>query len=297
MSLTRRAFLAGSAAFAAACRTSIAARVPRRVVELWTGRHAIDGAGVRLLRIFPRAIDPFVLLDRFHSEDPADYVAGFPDHPHRGFETVTVMLAGRVHHRDSRGHSGDIVGGGAQWMTAGRGIVHSEMPPRQPGLLSGYQLWLNLPAREKMRAQEYQDLAPERLAHGALSAGGSLSLIAGKHDGLVGPVAPRATEPLLFTARLEDDRPLLLDLPSAHQAFVFVSDGLVEVGGTTVPAGTLALLSPGNRLELRALSSSGVFVAAARPLGEPIVQSGPFVMNTAEEIRQAWDDYRNGRLG
>jgi redox-sensitive bicupin YhaK (pirin superfamily) len=292
--MKRRQFLQGATGLAlAAC---VRVRTERRVAAAFAGMPSVDGAGVRLLRILGqpalRHLDPFVLLDRIHSRDPADYVAGFPDHPHRGFETVTVMLDGHMVHRDSRGNHGDIVGGGAQWMTAGRGIVHSEMP-RGEGLLSGFQLWINLPAREKMRAQEYQDLAPGALAHG-----GGWSVIAGEVDGLRGPVHARATEPLLLTAVLDDDRPRALALAAEHNAFVFVSEGTVEVGGTPVAAGTLAVLSSGNRLTLRAPTErSALLLAAGRPLHEPIVQRGPFVMSTEEEIRRAWEDYRNGTLG
>jgi quercetin 2,3-dioxygenase len=303
VSLTRRQLLGGGlgALGAAGAGVLLRAREERAVIAEYAGMPAVDGAGVKLLRILGqpalRHLDPFVLLDRIRSEDPADYQAGFPDHPHRGFETVTVMLEGHMLHRDSRGNHGDIVGGGAQWMTAGRGIVHSEMPRQATGMLSGFQLWINLPSREKMRTEEYQDLQPARLAHGTLG-GAALSVIAGEIDGLCGPVEERATRPLLFTATLDDERPVALDVPRGHAAFVFVSDGEVEVGAARVPAGTLAVLGPGNRLRLRAPSQrSVVLAAAARPLHEPIVQRGPFVMNSDEEIRRAWDDYRNGTLG
>jgi redox-sensitive bicupin YhaK (pirin superfamily) len=292
--MNRRQLIQGAAGAAlAAC---VRVRSERAVTAIYSGLPSVDGAGVHLLRILGqpaiRHLDPFVLLDRIHSRNPADYVAGFPDHPHRGFETVTVMLEGHVIHRDSRGNHGDIVGGGAQWMTAGRGIVHSEMP-RADGLLSGFQLWVNLPAREKMRAQEYQDLAP-----GALARGDGFAVIAGEVDGLRGPVRERTTEPLLFTALLDDDRPRTLALPAGHNAFAFVFDGVVRIGRREVPAGSLALLSGGNRLTLRAPTErSGVLVAAGRPLNEPIVQRGPFVMSTEEEIRRAWQDYREGTLG
>ncbi len=266
----------------------------------------VDGAGVRLTRIIGheglRHLDPFVLLDRFHSDNPDDYVRGFPDHPHRGFETVTVMLEGRFRHHDSRGHQGVITGGGSQWMTAGRGIVHSEMPDQQSGLLSGFQFWVNLPAKEKMCPQEYQDLQPRQLAEGSLSSAGSrIRLIAGEADGLVGPVHHRVTEPLLMTVAFEDDTPLELDLPTGHSAFVFVHTGEVDIGArgreTTTAEGNLGLLGPGTRLRLQAKGQrSGAVVAAAKPLNEPIVQRGPFVMNTDAEINQAIEDYRRGVL-
>jgi redox-sensitive bicupin YhaK (pirin superfamily) len=265
-----------------------------------------DGAGVRLMRVIGqpalRHADPFVLLDRFHSEDPNAYIRGFPDHPHRGFETVTVMLAGRMRHKDSQGNHGLITGGGAQWMTAGRGIVHSEMPEQVGGLMSGFQLWVNLPSKEKMCPQVYQDLPPAQLAEGRFGAGSShLRIIAGDVDGLGGPVRERPTRPLLLTAAIEDDRPLVLDIPEGHTAFAFVSSGALEIGpenaATTVREGMLAMLGPGTRLRVRApLERSELLVAAGRPLHEPIVQSGPFVMNSEEEIERAWSDFRAGVL-
>jgi redox-sensitive bicupin YhaK (pirin superfamily) len=304
---TRRQFLGtGGLAVASALLGGGCARArsltPRAVARLVPGLSTVDGAGVHLTRLLGqpalRHLDPFVLLDRIHSADPRDYAAGFPDHPHRGFETVTIMLDGHMLHRDSRGNHGDITGGGAQWMTAGRGIVHSEMPRQGSGLLSGFQLWINLPAKEKMRATEYQDLAPTALAHGTLSSGGALSVIAGEVDGLRGPVRERATAPLLLTVALEDDRPLRIDLPAGHAAFLFAGEGELAVGKSTVGAGVLALLGDGNVVEMRATSSrTTALVAAARPLGERIVQRGPFVMNTEEEIERAWADYRAGTLG
>jgi redox-sensitive bicupin YhaK (pirin superfamily) len=307
-SLKRRSFLAGSAAgvSALAVRPAFAGKVQRRVEQTLTGMATSDGAGVRLTRIIGqpalRNLDPFILLDRFHSDDPDAYIAGFPDHPHRGFETVTVMLAGHMRHRDSRGNAGLITGGGAQWMTAGRGIVHSEMPEQERGLMSGFQLWVNLPAKEKMCPQVYQDLAPARIAEERLGSSGSrVRIIAGHVDGATGPVRERPTDPVLLTASLEDDRPFELALPPGHTAFVFVGAGEVQIGpedqGPAVAERSIALLGAGNRLRLRATNRrSEVLVAAGRPLREPIVQRGPFVMNTEAEIQQAWNDYRAGVL-
>lgn len=313
MSFTRRTFLvhAGLAATAAATglgcskSPSFSLRTDRRVERLLRGIPTTDGDGVRLTRVIGqpvlRNLDPFLLLDRFHSDDPGAYIRGFPDHPHRGFETVTVMRAGRMRHRDSRGNQGVIQGGGAQWMTAGRGIVHSEMPEQEEGLMSGFQLWVNLPAEEKMCPPMYQDLGPERLGQGTLTPGGSrVAVISGAVDGLEGPVRHRPTLPTLLTLDLEDDREIRLDLPMGHTAFVFVGAGEVEVGrdATPVPEGTIAILGDGDRLPLRASNQrSEVLLAAALPLREPIVQRGPFVMNTEAEIRQAFLDYRAGRLG
>jgi quercetin 2,3-dioxygenase len=315
MFTNRRRFLRDSALLTASaalgCRSSAAPAVItsasyRTVAQTLPGMPTTDGAGVRLTRVIGqpalRNLDPFVLLDRFHSDDPSAYIRGFPDHPHRGFETVTVMLEGRMRHRDSRGNHGLITGGGSQWMTAGRGIVHSEMPEQERGLMSGFQLWINLPAREKMRAQEYQDLAPAQIAEASLSSAGSRArVIAGHASGIVGPVRERVTEPLLLTLALEDDQPFEIDLPEDHVAFAFVHQGSVDLGpengASLVPGGTLAVFGPGNRLRARARGErSGVLIAAARPLHEPIVQRGPFVMNTEAEIQKAWDDYRDGVL-
>jgi redox-sensitive bicupin YhaK (pirin superfamily) len=311
VSTTRRRFLVGSGlllgAAAVGCRApAVQVRNPRRVTSLLPGLPTVDGAGVRLTRIIGqpalRHLDPFVLLDRIHSDDPDAWIRGFPDHPHRGFETVTVMLSGRMRHRDSRGNHGLIGGGGAQWMTAGRGIVHSEMPEQERGLLSGFQLWVNLPAAEKMCPPFYQDLAPERLAEERFGPSGSrVRIIAGAANGAAGPVRERPTRPILLTAALEDDTPFELETPPDHTAFAFVSAGEAhlgpEGGETVVPEGMLALLGPGDRLRVRAVDRrSELLLAAGRPLNEPIVQRGPFVMNSEDEIRRAFDDYRAGTL-
>ncbi|WNG60602.1 pirin family protein [Archangium gephyra] len=308
MRTTRRQFLRdsmlASVSLAAGC-----AYIPtsdRTVVRTLAGIPATDGAGVRLTRVIGqpvlRNLDPFLMLDRFHSDDPNAYIAGFPSHPHRGFETVTVMLDGHMRHRDSRGNSGLIRGGGSQWMTAGRGIIHSEMPEQVQGLMSGFQLWVNLPAKEKMCPAAWQDLGPEQLAESVLSSSGSrLRVISGAPNGLAGPVRERPTQPTLFTLALEDDQPFELELPEGHTAFAFVHTGEVRFGPESktkpVRAGELALFSPGKRLRIHAPSQrSAVLVAAAKPLREPIVQRGPFVMNTEAEIHRAIEDYRSGVL-
>jgi redox-sensitive bicupin YhaK (pirin superfamily) len=285
---------------------SILVHAERRVAFALRGMPTTDGAGVRLLRVIGqpalRHLDPFILLDRIFSDDPSAYIRGFPSHPHRGFETVSVMLDGKIRHRDSRGNQGLITGGGAQWMTAGRGIVHSEMPEQEQGLVHGFQLWVNLPAREKFCPQVYQDLSPDRLAEAKLSPSGSVArVIAGSVDGLAGPVRPRPTAPTLMTLSLEDERPFLLEVPQGHTAFAFVHTGRASIGPEGAPsdvgAGTLAVLGEGNRIRIRAAGErAGLVVAAAQALHEPIVQSGPFVMNTEEEIAKAWEDYRDGVL-
>ncbi len=229
LSTRRRFFLQSGALIAAAaagCRESrapaVVARSWRGVAQTLSGMATTDGAGVRLSRIIGqpalRHLDPFVLLDRIHADDPSAYIRGFPDHPHRGFETVTVMLAGRMRHRDSRGNKGLITGGGAQWMTAGRGIVHSEMPEQERGLMSGFQLWVNLPRAEKMCPQAYQDLAPGQIVEERLGGSGSrVRVIAGLAAGLGGPVRERPTQPTLLTLALEDDRPFELESAGGAQ--------------------------------------------------------------------------------
>ncbi|MBX7192365.1 MAG: pirin family protein [Sandaracinaceae bacterium] len=324
MSLSRRALLSGlSSAALVGCsaeprlrptrelrtsRSAPAARTvtSREVLTVLPGMPTQDGAGVSLTRVIGQRaldhLDPFLLLDEIHSDEPNAYIRGFPDHPHRGFETITIMLEGRMRHRDSRGGHGLITGGGVQWMTAGRGIVHSEMPEQENGMLWGFQLWLNLPRAEKMCPQRYQDLAPERIAEERLAHGGVLRAIAGEVLGVDGPVEPRGTEPVLFTATLRDEAPLVVDVPRDHSAFVFVQAGEIEVGPdhrtTRVAEDHLAILGPGSQISLRARRDhAGILVAAARPLREPIARRGPFVMSTEEELEQAFEDYRAGTLG
>ena len=311
--LPRRRFLVGTGLWAAAgalgCRSTSAPAITsitrRSVQQILAGMATKDGAGVKLSRVIGqpilRNLDPFIMLDRFHSDEPDAYIRGFPDHPHRGFETVTVMLEGRMRHRDSRGNQGLITGGGSQWMTAGRGIVHSEMPEQERGLMSGYQLWVNLPAKEKMCPQYYQDLAPSALAESTLPKGmGRVRVISGDVNGLAGPVRTRPTQPIVATAVLEDDVPFEVETPTDHAAFVFVGGGEVDIGGENaekaVNAGSIAVLGPGERIRMRARMQSNVLIAAGKPLREPIVQRGPFVMNTEAEIEKAWADYRAGVL-
>lgn len=311
--LPRRRFLLGTglwtASTALGCHSPSAPAITtvtrRPVARVFAGMPTKDGAGVELSRVIGqpalRNLDPFLMLDRFHSDEPGAYIRGFPDHPHRGFETVTVMLDGNMRHKDSRGNQGLITGGGSQWMTAGRGIVHSEMPEQERGLMSGYQLWLNLPAQEKMCPQYYQDLAPSAIAQSILPTGsGRVRVISGDVNGLIGPVRTRPTQPIVATAVLEDERVFEVETPKDHTAFVFVGSGEVDVGAenaeTTVGTGRIAVLGAGERIRLRARMRSDVLIAAGKPLQEPIVQRGPFVMNTEAEIERAWADYRAGVL-
>ena len=278
----------------------------RRVVRIFTGQPTSDGAGVRLTRVIGTSaldhLDPFLLLDEFKSDKADDYLAGFPDHPHRGFETVTYMLAGAMRHRDHAGNQGELVAGSVQWMTAGRGIVHSEMPQQKDGLMWGFQLWVNLPARDKMTAPRYQDIPPEKIPEVELAAGVLARVIAGEAGGVRGPVEGIATRPLYLDVRMGATAGVSLGVAAGHNAFVYVYEGRVAVddgsGGTQeVGAGRLAVLSDGDAVTAATTDSPARFLLlAARPLGEPIARYGPFVMNTREELVQAAEDYRSGRL-
>jgi redox-sensitive bicupin YhaK (pirin superfamily) len=276
----------------------------RGVAKVVTGQPTSDGAGVRLTRVIGtpalEQLDPFLLLDEFKSDRADDYLAGFPDHPHRGFETVTYMLAGAMEHRDHAGNRGELVPGSVQWMTAGRGIVHSEMPRQRDGLLWGFQLWVNLPARDKMIAPRYQDIAPDAIPEVKLAEGVTARVIAGAAGGAAGPVTGIATAPLYLDVRMAPGAAVELPLAAGHTAFAYVYEGRVTLGagGQDVGAGQLATLTDGESLRALTAPAAGArfLLLAARPLREPISRYGPFVMNTREEIVQAVDDYRSGRL-
>ncbi len=273
----------------------------RRVVKLVTGQPTSDGAGVRLTRVIGTPaldhLDPFLLLDEFKSDKADDYLAGFPDHPHRGFETVTYMLAGAMRHRDHVGNRGELVAGSVQWMTAGRGIIHSEMPLQKDGLMWGFQLWVNLPARDKMTAPRYQDIAPEKVPEVELTPGVRARVIAGEAAGVRGPVEGIVTQPLYLDVRMQADARVSIDVPAGHNAFAYVYEGTAQVAGQDVRAGQLAVLSDGDAVTAGATGSTARWLLlAARPLGEPVARYGPFVMNTREELVQAAEDYRSGRL-
>lgn len=266
-----------------------------------------DGAGVRLRRslgLTPSLrLDPFLLLDEMSSENPGDYIAGFPSHPHRGFETVTYLLEGRVVHEDHLGHRGELRGGGAQWMTAGRGIIHSEMPQQERGRLHGFQLWINLPAREKMKPAAYRDLRPEDVPQAALPGGGTARVLAGTLDAgestVAGPIRGLSTAPLFLDIRLPAGGCFSHSLPPGHSAFVYAYEGSLAIGGDARPlrAHEAGLLSDGDAVEVAAHEgSAGFLLVAARPLREPVVQYGPFVMNTRHQIEQAIADYQRGEL-
>lgn len=273
----------------------------RQIARIVRGQAASDGAGVRLNRVIggpalPQ-LDPFLLLDEFRSDDAADYLAGFPEHPHRGFETVTYMLAGRMRHGDNQGNSGLLVPGSVQWMTAGRGIVHSEMPEQENGLMQGFQLWINLPAKDKMTAPRYQDIAPERIPEVEISKGALVRVLAGTLKDASGPVQAGATEPFYVDVRLQSGTEANLPLPAGHNGFVYVYEGEIGIGERAVVRGDLAVLTDGARLAAAAGAAPARFIlVAGRPLREPVARYGPFVMNTSEEIHQAMRDYAAGRL-
>ncbi len=275
----------------------------RPVVRIVRGRATSDGAGVRLTRVIGGEslpdLDPFLLLDEFGSDQASDYLAGFPNHPHRGFETVTYMLAGRVRHRDNQGNSGLPTAGSVQWMTAGRGIVHSEMPEQENGLMRGFQLWVNLPAKDKLTAPRYQDIAPERIPEVDAGDGVRVRVIAGRYGDTDGPVQGIATAPVYLDVQLSAGARFDAPLPAGHNAFIYVYEGLARVGADEkeLVRGDLAVLGKGPHVTAAsAIAPARMIVVAGRPLDEPIVRYGPFVMNTQAEIRQAITDFNAGRL-
>lgn len=275
----------------------------RAVTQVVRGTPTSDGAGVRLTRVIGGQalpdLDPFLLLDEFGSDSPNDYIAGFPDHPHRGFETVTYMLAGRMRHRDNLGNSGLLEPGSIQWMTAGKGIVHSEMPEQQDGLMRGFQLWVNLPAAEKMTEPRYQDIPPTSVEEVATDDGVRVRVLSGEFEGVKGPVAGVVIQPLYLDLALPANTGVTPQLQADHTAFLYVFEGSANVGQTrkNVATGELAVLGPGTEVRLATGNEQArMILVAGAPLGEPIVRYGPFVMNTRDEIKQALADYSAGRF-
>ena len=286
------------------------ARHPRHVETLVTGRPTRDGAGVRLTRVLTselqQRLDPFLMLDNFASDDPKDYGAGFPDHPHRGFETVTYMIAGRMRHRDSHGGEGLLQNGGVQWMTAGRGLVHSEMPEQEEGRMEGFQLWLNLPSHQKMCPPWYRDIQNSDIPELTTPEGVLVRVIAGQSHGVEGAMHRQAsdyrTDPLYLDLHFSGDQAFSQPLSASHNAFVYVYRGQLDVQGveevTTVPVQRMAILAnEGDGVTLRGQPGTRALLIAGQPLHEPIAQYGPFVMNTREELMQAVHDFQSGRFG
>ena len=276
---------------------------PRTIERLVVGKPTSDGAGVKLTRVLTQGLqyrlDPFLMLDAFGSDKADDYIAGFPDHPHRGFETVTYMIAGRMRHRDSAGHEGLLENGGVQWMTAGRGVIHSELPEQQAGVMEGFQLWLNLPARDKMCEPWYRDFAAADLPRFTTDAGVDVTVIAGESHGVTGAVTREATAPLYLDIEFPAGGRFAQILPPGHNAFLYVYRGEVQVAGSDVPTQRMAILAndpDADGVLAEAVAPSRVLLIAGQPLRESIAQYGPFVMNNEQEIYQTLADYREGRL-
>ena len=275
----------------------------RTVHRLIKSMPASDGAGVKLRRSLGQSnfarLDPFLMLDEFSSDDAADYIAGFPAHPHRGFETVTYMIAGRMRHRDSAGHEGLLQNGGVQWMTAGRGIVHSELPEQEAGRMEGFQLWLNLPAKDKMRAPWYRDFQAADIPEVTTPEGVKVRVIAGESHGAKGAMQREVTEPLYLDLDLPAGATFSQPLDAAHNAFVYVFRGALEIEGTALPVQRMAILDNdkgSDGVVVRATEPTRALLIAGRPLREPIAQYGPFVMNDQAGIVQAIQDYQAGRF-
>jgi redox-sensitive bicupin YhaK (pirin superfamily) len=278
---------------------------PARILRKVHGRATSDGAGVKLTRVIggPELpeLDPFLLLDEFGTDKAEDYIAGFPSHPHRGFETVTYMLDGRMRHKDNHGNEGLLTPGSVQWMTAGRGLVHSEMPEQESGRMRGFQLWVNLPAREKMTDPRYQEFAPDRIPVVQPATGVEVKVIAGRVGDTVGPIAQPATDPVYLDIALEPGTGWEYALPAGHNAFAYVFEGALDLGAgddaRALETHEMGVVGGGEVLLLRAGSRGArLILVAGTPLREPVARHGPFVMNTRQELMQAFVDFQEGRF-
>ncbi|WP_313035139.1 pirin family protein [Massilia alkalitolerans] len=275
----------------------------RGIERLIQGQFVMDGAGVKINRVLTgslqRRLDPFLMLDAFGSDKAGDYIAGFPEHPHRGFETVTYMLNGRMRHRDSAGNEGLVTNGGVQWMTAGRGVIHSEMPEQDEGLMEGFQLWLNLPAKDKMMDPWYRDIPTEEVPRFTSDDGVTVQVIAGETHGVKGAVQREHTLPLYLDIEIPAGVSFEQPIPQGHNAFLYVYRGEAVVEGKGVGKTRMAVLdnaAGADGVRIKAIEPTRLILLAGRPLNEPIAQHGPFVMNTTEELYQAFDDFRAGRF-
>ncbi|HEY1630983.1 MAG TPA: pirin family protein [Rhizomicrobium sp.] len=272
----------------------------RRVARKLPGMPTQDGAGVKLTRLvgtpYLPDIDPILMLDNFRSDDPKDYIAGFPEHPHRGFETVSYMIKGAIRHLDNHGGQGVVTDGGVQWMTAGSGVAHSEMPEQTGGEMFGFQLWLNLPASEKMRAPWYRDIPASEIPELDLGSGAQARLIAGEWNGAKGPGPERTTAPFIADVSLAAIASAEIPVPATHAGFVYVFEGEARIDGESVQKGEIAVLSEGAALRVSTNTGARFLVVAGKPLREPIAKYGPFVMNTPDEIRRAISDYQSGKF-
>ena len=279
-------------------------RHPRALEAVVDGVPTSDGAGVKLSRVltqhWQRRLDPYLMLDAFHTENADDYIGGFPAHPHRGFETITYMLAGRMRHRDSTGGEGLLGQGGVQWMTAGSGIVHSEMPEQQEGLMQGFQLWLNLPAKDKLAKPGYRDIAPGEIPEFTTAGGAQVKLVAGRSHGVTGAMERPVTAPYYADVRFAAGGRFAEAIPAGHNAFVYVYEGAVSIAGQAVTTGRMAVLANDANADGVVVEADGAarfLLITGAPLKEPIAQYGPFVMNTREEIEQAIVDFQRGKMG
>ncbi|MEG8130869.1 pirin family protein [Xanthomonas hortorum] len=276
-----------------------------QVLRTIRGMPTSDGAGVKLTRVIGTQqlpdLDPFLMLDEFGTDKAEDYLAGFPSHPHRGFETVTYMLDGRMRHKDNHGNEGLLTPGSVQWMTAGRGLIHSEMPEQESGRMRGFQLWVNLPARDKMTEPKYQEYAPESIPIAHPAPGVTVKVIAGTVGEVRGPIVQPATDPLYLDIALAPNVSWDYVLPSGHNAFAYAFEGALTVGegdaSRALPAQELAVMGGGERLTLHAgAEGAQLILVAGRPLNEPVMRHGPFVMNTKQELMQAFVDFQEGRF-
>jgi redox-sensitive bicupin YhaK (pirin superfamily) len=280
---------------------------PRGIDQIVAGVSTSDGDGVKLTRVLQQTLqqrlDPYLMLDAFGSDNPGEYIGGFPSHPHRGFETVTYMIAGRMRHRDSEGHEGLLENGGVQWMTAGRGLVHSEMPEQEEGLMEGFQLWLNLPAKDKMRKPWYRDIQSDEIPEFRTPAGVHVRVIAGESHGIQGAVQREHTEPLYLDLTLPPGAEFAQPLAPDRNALLYVFRESLFIGSSEIPTKRMAIFandpeSDGVLLHAPASNHSPAraLLIAGKPLHEPIAQYGPFVMNTREQLTQAVHDFQSGKL-
>lgn len=272
----------------------------RSIRQLLKATAVSEGAGVTVYRTIGtpglRHLDPFLMLDYFNSDNPDDYIAGFPDHPHRGFITLTYMLDGFMQHRDSMGNEGNLRSGGAQWMKAASGVIHSEMPKQANGLMRGFQLWINLPASEKMSAPEYQEFSGDKFPV-VETDGARLKILSGTFQGTAGPIRDEFTHVQYLDIQVAPKRSFAQPLDADLRGFIYVYEGAVSIGDTELPRHSFAVLGEGDRLQVSAGTDGARFIlVAGKPLGEPIVQYGPFVMTTMDDIKQAVADYNNGAL-
>lgn len=270
------------------------------IKQVVQGMPASDGAGVKLKRVLGqpllKRLDPFLMLDEFGSEDAQDYIAGFPAHPHRGFQTVTYMLNGKMGHKDSVGNEGIIEDGGLQWMNAGKGIIHEEMPKQTEGRMRGFQLWVNLPASEKMSEPGYEDIKSAQINETTLSEHVLVRVLAGELNGVKGAVSTKAVQPQFYDIHVEQNDEIALSVDHEHNGFVYVYEGNMKLDGRVIDKGQLAVLDLTDQLIFTASAQTRLIFISGKPIGEPVEQYGPFVMNTQAEINQAVLDYQQNRL-